>query len=138
MQRISGNPTNVPTSYIDNLNVVVIMQMVKLANGAAARRVTSINEIVGYDSVADTFSFIEAFTWKPLEDEFDFRGYKNSYLLEEKIAPKRGISHEKKQQIYSLIKQRAEVLKRIQKQKMTNFYDIHKLLSKAYREGYFR
>lgn len=138
IQRLSGDPINVPKSYIDNLNVVVICQSVRLPNGSHGRRITSINEIVGYDSVSDAFSFIATFQWKPLTDEYEFRGYQNSYILEEKIAPRRGIPYEKRQQIYSQIKQRAEVLKRLRDQKITNFHEVYSILSKAYREGYFR
>ncbi len=138
LQRLTGNPINVPKSYVDNLNVVVITQMVRLPNGRTGRRVISINEIVSYDSVSDSFSFIEVFIWNPLNDTFEFKGYMNSYLLEEKIAPRRGIPHVRRQQIYAEIKRRAEVLKRIQQQRITNFYDVYRVLSRAYREGYFR
>jgi flagellar protein FlaI len=123
---------------VDNLNIVVICQQVRLANGSLARRVTSINEIVNYDSVADSFSFIEAFSWNPVDDKFLFRGFQNSYLLENKIAPRRGFPEEKRRQIYKILKQRADVLKRIADQGKTNFYDVYAILSKAYREGYFR
>ncbi len=138
IQRITGDPIRVPKAYVDNLNVVVIAQMVRLPTGLPGRRVTSISEIVGYDSVANSFSFIEVFTWSPSDDSFFFKGNMNSYLLEEKIAPKRGIPHEKRQKIYSQVRQRAEVLKRIREQKITNFYEVYGILSKAYRDGYFR
>jgi archaeal flagellar protein FlaI len=138
IQRLTGNPISVPKSYVDNLNLVVIAQQVRLPNGQNARRVTSINEIVGYDSVNDTFSFMEVFRWKPLDDTFDARGANQSYLLEEKVAMRRGIPYEKRQQIYSQLKQRTEVLKRVQEQKLSGFFELYKVLSKAYREGYFR
>jgi flagellar protein FlaI len=138
IQRVTGNPILVPKTYVDNLNVVVICQQVRLANGSLARRLTSINEIVNYDSVADSFSFIETFNWSPLTDSFVFRGYQNSFLLENKIAPRRGFPEEKRRQIYKILKQRADVLKRITEQGKTNFYDVYAILSKAYREGYFR
>ncbi len=138
IQRITGNPINVPKSYVDNLNVIAICQQVRLSNGHLARRVTSINEIVNYDSVADSFSFIEIFNWNPLDDSFVFRGNQNSYLLENKIAPRRGFPETKRRQIYKLVKQRAEVLRRITEQGKTDFYEVYAILSKAYREGYFR
>jgi archaeal flagellar protein FlaI len=138
IQRLTGNPISVPKSYVDNLNLVVIAQQVRLPNGQNARRVTSINEIVGYDSVNDAFSFMEVFRWKPLDDSFDARGANQSYLLEEKVAMRRGIPYEKRQQIYSQLKQRTEVLKRVQEQKLSGFYELYAVLSKAYREGYFR
>ncbi|HSW58075.1 MAG TPA: type II/IV secretion system ATPase subunit [Dehalococcoidales bacterium] len=138
IQRLTGNPINIPKSYVDNLNLVVIAQQVRLPNGSLARRVTSINEIVSYDSVNDAFSFMEVFRWKPIDDSFDARGVSQSYLLEEKVASRRGIPYEKRNQIYSLLKQRAEVLRRIQEQKITGFFELYAVLSKAYREGYFK
>jgi len=138
IQRITGNPINVPKSYVDNLNVIAICQQVRLSSGHLARRLTSINEIVNYDSIADAFSFIEIFNWNPLDDTFIFRGNQNSYLLENKIAPRRGFPEGKRRQIYRMVRQRAEVLKRITEQRKTNFYEVYSILSKAYREGYFR
>jgi flagellar protein FlaI len=138
IQRVTGNPINVPKSYVDNLNVVIICQQVRLAKGGLGRRITSINEIVSYDSVADSFSFIESFTWNPLDDTFLFRGFQNSYLLENKIAPRRGFPEEKRRQVYKILKQRSDVLKRIHEQGKTDFYEIYGIISKAYREGLFR
>jgi flagellar protein FlaI len=138
IQRVTGNPINVPKTYVDNLNVIVICQQVRLANGSLGRRITSINEIVNYDSVADSFSFIEVFNWNPRDDTFAFRGNQNSYLLENKIAPRRGYPEDKRRQIYKLVRQRTEVLRRIADQGTTNFYEVYGILSKAYREGYFR
>ena len=96
IQRLTGNPINIPKTYIDNLNLVAIQSMVRLPNGKEARRVLSINEIVGYDSSGDSFSFIEVFRWNPTDDVFEFSGYMNSYLLEERIAMMRGIPPVKK------------------------------------------
>ncbi|HTY81769.1 MAG TPA: type II/IV secretion system ATPase subunit [Dehalococcoidales bacterium] len=138
IQRVTGSPILVPKTYVDNLNVVVICQQVRLANGSLARRLTSINEIVNYDSVGDSFSFIEVFNWNPVDDTFQFRGFQNSYLLENKIAPRRGLSEEKRRQIYKILKQRSDVLRRIHEQGKTDFYEIYAILAKAYREGLFR
>lgn len=138
IQRVTGNPINVPKTYVDNLNLVVICQQVRLAKGGLGRRLTSINEIVSYDSVGDSFSFIESFNWNPLDDTFNFRGNQNSYLLENKIAPRRGFPEEKRRQVYKLLKQRADVLRRIHEQGKDDFYEVYAILSKAYREGYFR
>jgi archaeal flagellar protein FlaI len=138
IQRVTGNPINVPKTYVDNLNVVIICQQVRLANGSLARRLTSINEIVSYDSIADSFSFIEVFNWNPVDDTFQFRGFQNSYLLENKIAPRRGLPEEKRRQIYKVLKQRSDVLRRIHEQGKTDFYEVYAILAKAYREGLFR
>jgi len=59
-------------------------------------------------------------------------------LLENKIAPRRGFPEGKRRQIYKIVKQRAEVLRRIAEQGKTNFYEVYAILARAYREGYFR
>ena len=49
IQRITGDPISVPRAYIDNLNIAMLMGMVRLPNGKIGRRITSIAEIVGWD-----------------------------------------------------------------------------------------
>ncbi|MDP2931997.1 MAG: type II/IV secretion system ATPase subunit [Chloroflexota bacterium] len=138
IQRLTGNPINVPKSYVDNLNVVITMSAVRLPSGRTGRRITSVNEIISYDSISDSFSFIETFVWNPVDDTFFFRGNMNSYLLEYKLAPKRGLPPDRRREIYAEIKKRAKVLQRIKEQGIVNFYEVYALLSKAYREGHFR
>jgi flagellar protein FlaI len=138
IQRLTGNPINVPKTYIDNLNVVVCQNNVKLASGDAVRRATSINEIVGYDTVANIFSYIEVFRWDAVSDNFEFVGKRNSYLLEEKIAMMRGIPPNEKWQIYSVLERRAKILEKLHKDKgVTNFYELLNVVAKAQQEGLF-
>lgn len=138
IQRLTGNPINVPKTYVDNLNVVCIQSMVRLPNGKDGRRVISVNEIVGYDSSADAFSFIEVFRWDPVKDVFEFTGNNNSYLLEERIAMRRGLPAQKKRQIYDELNRRANILKRLHEQKISDFYALYQILAKAHRQGIFR
>ena len=138
IQRLTGNPINIPKTYMDNLNVVVCQNAVKLPNGKAGRRATSISEIVGYDPVSNIFSYVEVFRWDPVKDTFEFVGKRNSYLLEDKIAIKRGIPPDKKWQIYSLVERRARILERLHKEKgVSNFYELLKVLAKAQQERIF-
>jgi archaeal flagellar protein FlaI len=138
IQRITGDPILVPKTYIDNLNVAVIMGMVKLPNGKVGRRVTGISEIVGWDPFSQTFNIVDAFRWDEAKDSFDFTGYMTSYILENKIAPKLGISSNKRQKVYDELEKRANVLAKLHKEKgVTGFYDVLEVLSKAQREGLF-
>lgn len=137
IQRLTGSPINVPKTYMDNLNICIIQQAVKLPNGKVGRRMTSINEIVGYDPVTQSFSFVEVFRWDPVTDTFLFTGDGNSYLLEYKIAPKLGIPPHKKRRIYSEVERRAKILDKLDQQGVKNFYDLLKVLAKAQREGLF-
>ena len=138
IQRITGDPILVPKNYVDNLNVVILTSQVKLPNGRTGRRVTSIAEIVNYDPVLDSFSFVESFKWDQEKDIFEFTGYMTSYVLEYKIAPKLGIPDHKKKQIYNEVERRAHILNKLHKErKVTGFYEVLAVLSKAQREGLF-
>jgi len=138
IQRLTGNPISVPKTYVDNLNVVILTSAVKLPSGKKGRRITGINEIVGYDSVSDSFTFTEAFHWDEATDTFDFTGYMTSFLLEHKIAPKLGIPAHKKRRIYAEVERRATILEKLHKEQgITGFYEILDVLGKAQREGLF-
>ncbi|MDY6892326.1 MAG: type II/IV secretion system ATPase subunit [Chloroflexota bacterium] len=138
IQRLTGPPINVSKTYMDNLNVVVCQNAVKLPNGKKGRRATSISEIVGYDPVDNIFSFVEVFRWDSVNDTFEFVGNKNSFLLEEKLAPKHGIPSNRKWQIYSSVERRQRILEKLHKDKgVTDFYELLKVLAKARQEGLF-
>ena len=110
IQRVTGVPISVPRTYVENLNVVVICSAVRLPNGKMGRRVISISEIIGYDPRSGSFSFVEMFRWDPVKDEFEFVGLNNSYLLEQRIAPSRGLSEKKRRQIYKEVDRRGALL----------------------------
>ncbi len=135
IQRMTGNPINVPKAYIDNLNVVVIASAVRLPDGKKGRRIISVNELVGYDKPSDSFAFVETFRWNSAEDVFEFTGNMNSYLLENHIAPKRGISAQNKRAIYQELERRAALFQRLGEQGTTDFYELYGVFSKAQREG---
>jgi flagellar protein FlaI len=137
IQRLTGNPINIPKVYVENLNLVIIQSMVRLPNGKNGRRIMSISEIVGYDSLSDSFSYIEVFRWNSVTDTFEFTGYMNSYLLEEVISLKIGLPPNRKREIYDEMARRAEILSKFNEQGVTDFQNVYQTLAKAYREGIF-
>jgi len=138
IQRLTGNPILVSKTYVDNLNVVILTSAVKLPNGKMGRRLTGINEIVSYDSSLDAFTFIEVFHWNEATDKFEFPGFMTSDMLENRIAHRLGYSGKNKQRIYSEMDRRARILEKLHReQKITDFYEVLDVLSKAQREGYF-
>ncbi len=137
IQRVTGAPISVPRTYVDNLNVVIIASAVRLPNGKMARRVISISEIIGYDPVNNSFSFVEIFRWNPTEDIFEFTGHFNSYLLEQRIAPARGLSEKRRREICKEVDRRGALLQKLSESGVTNFYDLFGLLSKAQKQGLF-
>jgi flagellar protein FlaI len=137
IQRVTGAPILVPKTYVDNLNVAVMCAAVRLPSGKMGRRITSISEIVGYDPVNNSFSFVEIFRWDPVRDEFEFVGFNNSYLLEQRIAPSRGLSEKNRRQIYKEVDRRGALLQKLSESGVSNFYELFKLLSKASKQGLF-
>jgi flagellar protein FlaI len=73
IQRITGNPISVPKTYIDNLNIVILTSQVRLPNGKNGRRITGINEIVGYDRFLTLLPLSRAFTGKKLRINLNLR-----------------------------------------------------------------
>lgn len=135
IQRLTGNPINVPKTYIDNLDVVVIQSAVRGPDGKIVRRVLSLNEIVDYDSESDTFSFITVFRWRPDDDTFEFPGDKNSYVLEEKLARRRNLPESRKREIYQELRRRALVLEKLHKRGIDGFYQLFNIISEARKQG---
>ena len=138
IQRLTGHPINVPKSYVDNLNVVVITSAMRLPNGRQGRRVTSVNEILGYDTANGTFSFLEVFRWDAEKDRFEFVGEQSSHVLENMVSPRRGISPNDRHLVYAELRRRANMLGSLHQQGITNFYELYRVLSQAYSEGIFR
>ena len=138
IQRLTGAPINIPKNYVDNLNLVVIQSAVQLPDGRPGRRLVSINEIIGYDPTTEGFAFIEVFRWNPATDEFEFPGYMNSFMLENRIATARGITPAKKRQIYTELDRRTRILERLHKQGVKGFQETYDVLAQAYRQGLFR
>lgn len=134
LQRLTGHPIDVPKTYVDSLNLVVIQNAVDF-KGVKVRRITSINEILGYDPTSGSAAFVETFSWDPVNDRFIFSGYMNDYLLEYKIAPKKGIPRDKVKMIYKELEKRANLLKKIHRSGVTNFYDLFSLLTKVEDKG---
>ncbi len=136
IQRLTGSPINIPKTYIDNLNAVIIQSAVRLPQtGMLERRVLSINEIVGYDPIENRFNYIELFSWDPTTDTHIFRGEGMSYLLEEKIATMKGLSEREKRKIYDELFLRRDILKLMGEMKIVDYDDVWRIIKKINRIG---
>ncbi len=68
IQRFTGTPINVPVTFIDNLNVVLIQQAV-YRKGKFLRRVTSVEEIEGYFTEIGGVATRSVFEWDSVTDK---------------------------------------------------------------------
>ena len=135
IQRLCGDPINIPKTYVDNLNLVIIQSAVKRPDGQLVRRMISCNELVGFNAETQGFTFVEMFTWEPITDTFVWSGKGSSYLLENKIATMLGMPDSKKSEIYLEVEKRAKILERLHKAGYTKFWDLFSMLTKIKKQG---
>ncbi len=134
VQRLTGDPINIPKTFMDNLNFILIQSAV-WREGIMVRRVLSVNEIIGYDPKSDAIIYIPVFIWDPVKDRFVFSGRGASYLLEEKVAPMRGISRINMKKIYDELDLRAQFLRALVERKIFNYFDVWRAVVKVYELG---
>lgn len=131
IQRLTGDPINVPIAFVDNLNLSLIQQAVYRGN-KFVRRVLSVTELERYYAPANKVVTREVFTWNPVNDKLMFRGLFNSFVLEQKIAKILGYDDPRK--IYGEMTRRAKILKRMVEEKIFNYFDVWKII-KDYSNG---
>ena len=132
IQRFTGHPINVPKPFMDNLDVVLI-QMAIERKGKKLRRVLSIDEIEGYNKVADGIMSRTAFTYNAVDDTHIFKANRNSFVLEQKIAPLAG--YENPMEIYDEFDRRKHILDRMIEEKIFDYYEVVQFIWTFYREG---
>jgi len=132
IQRFTGEPINVPKTFMDNLDFVMI-QLAVNRNGKLIRRMTSIDEIEGYNREVDGIMSRNAFEWDPVEDVHHFRANKNSYILEEKIAKNAGYTDSS--EIYLEFEKRKLILERMIEEDIMDYYEVVQFIWSYYREG---
>jgi len=135
IQRLCGDPINIPKTYVDNLNLVIIQSAVKRPDGQLVRRMISINELVGYNPETQGFTFVQMFTWEPVSDTFTWSGKGSSFLLESKIATMLGLPDNRKAEIYLEVEKRAKILERLHKAGYTKFWDLFHMMTKIKKQG---
>ncbi len=132
IQRLTGDPINIPERFMDNLNVVVFQQLI-YEKGRLLRRVTSIDEILKYSKVKGGILTRNMFSWDPVQDKHFFRGINNSFILEGKIAPK--LKYQNLKRIYKDLDTRAEILQKMVEKEIFEYDDVVRLLRIYYDEG---
>ncbi|MFZ2410241.1 MAG: type II/IV secretion system ATPase subunit [Candidatus Methanoperedens sp.] len=130
IQRFIGNPINVPVTFIDNLNVCVVLHAM-YRNGMLIRRIAAMEELEGYYEEAGGVVTRAVFQWNPANDAHEFRGLNNSYILEEKIAVRQG--YKDKRKIYDELATRARILDAMVEHGIFDFMETFEIV-KAYRE----
>lgn len=132
IQRLTGEPINIPIAFIDNLNVVLIQSAVYV-NGRIERRVLSVTEILKYNDEVKKVLTKEVFQWDGVKDKHLFRGLYNSYVMEQKIARHMGLKDTR--EIYNIMRTRSKIVDRLIENKIMDYFEVVKLLKKYYEDG---
>jgi flagellar protein FlaI len=132
IQRFTGHPINIPKTFMDNLDVVLI-QMAVERKGKRIRRVLSIDEIEGYNKEVDGIMSRKAFEWNAVDDTHMFKANRNSYILEQRIAPMAG--YEDPMQVYDEFDTRKHILERMVEEKIFDYYEVVQFIWTFFREG---
>jgi len=132
IQRFTGHPINIPKTFMDNLDVVLI-QMAVERKGKRLRRVLSIDEIEGFNKAADGIMSRQAFSWDSVTDSHTFKANRNSFILENRIAKMMG--YEDPTKIYEEFDRRKLILERMVEEKIFDYYEVVQFIWTYYREG---
>ncbi|MCU0859957.1 MAG: type II/IV secretion system ATPase subunit [Thermoplasmata archaeon] len=132
IQRFTGAPISVPITSMDNLNVAVFQAGIYRA-GKLIRRTLSIEEILGYSESMGGVMTRAVFVWNPVSDQHLFRGMNNSFILEEKIAVKRG--YKDKRDIYKELALRTRIIEKMMETNMTAYKTANDILKAFQKEG---
>ena len=132
IQRFTGHPINIPKTFMDNLDVVVIQTFLE-QKGRKVRRVISVNEIEGYNKQVDGVMSRIAFQWDPVDDTHMFKANRNSYILEQRIAKMAG--YEDPSLIYDEYDRRKHILQRMVEEEIFDYYEVVQFIWTFYRKG---
>ncbi|CCQ37325.1 flagellar motor/biogenesis protein FlaI [Natronomonas moolapensis 8.8.11] len=132
IQRFTGEPINVPETFMDNADVALFQNRVKQGDDVL-RRVTSVQEIEGYSKEMDGVVTRQAFYWDPVEDEIVFQGMNNSYVLEDQIAELLGYPDTRK--IYDDLQYRADIIERMIQEDILGYHEVNDAIASFQRDG---
>ncbi|MFP4626581.1 MAG: type II/IV secretion system ATPase subunit [Natronomonas sp.] len=132
IQRFTGEPINVPETFMDNADVALFQNRVKQGDNVL-RRVTSVQEIEGYSKEMDGVVTRQVFYWDPVEDEIVFQGMNNSYVLEEQIATLLGYADTR--DIYDDLQYRADIITRMIQEGILEYHEVNEVIDNFQRDG---
>ncbi|RLI92332.1 MAG: hypothetical protein DRO65_00125 [Candidatus Altiarchaeales archaeon] len=132
IQRLTGDPINVPMPAIDNLNIVLIQQAVYI-KGKFLRRVLSVTELERYYDEFNKVSTKQVFEWDSSKDVHIFRGWHNSYILEEKIA--KVLGYDDPREIYDELKKRAKIIETMVEKGIFDYYEVWNIIKNYVENG---
>ena len=119
--RLENAPLNVPRNMLQSLDIISIQKQVEI-NGKHARRSEEIVEIAGIDPSTGNVLVNSVFEYDPVADVSRFSG--RSHVLSS-IGKVQGLTAE---QVNEIVREREKVLLAMQKQKITTYAHVAKIV----------
>ena len=124
IDRLTTRPINLPMSLLENLDIIVFMEKVKM-RGRFSRKVGQVLEIENYDRETKKLNTNEAFNWDSVNDIFIAH---NSYVLT-KIAKRQGWTMKP---VHDELLRRANVIRWLQQKKVSGFRNVSNAIRMYY------
>ena len=139
IQRITGDPISVPKTYIDNLNVAVIMGMVKLPNGKIGPPRDRHFRDCGLGLLFANLQYRRCLSLGRSNGYFRLHRVHDQLHPGKQNRPQAGYCFQQQtENLYDELEKRAKILEKLHKEKgVTGFYEVLEVLNKAQREGLF-
>jgi len=121
VQRFTSKPINVPIRYMDHINVVVMQNLIRL-DDMKLRRVTSVDEIIGYSDEFNGILTRNVFKWNPENDTHIFTGKNNSHHMDNKIGKELGYIEENN--VYQFLNKKTKILEKMVDLNIVDYQDF--------------
>jgi Type IV secretory pathway, VirB11 components, and related ATPases involved in archaeal flagella biosynthesis len=135
IQRLTSYPIEVPRTHVNNLNIALFQTALYDKKGVLQRRVIEVDELIDVDPTTNDIVYVPAFTYDPIEDKPVFAGRGSSYLIENKVAVRRGLDRKNVVRLYEDLELRAKFLSTLTQKKVFNYFDVWSQILRAKQIG---
>ncbi|RKZ07197.1 secretion system protein E [Candidatus Fermentibacteria bacterium] len=123
LNRLQGEPINVPHAMLQALNIVSIQMQTYIGN-ERVRRTKTLLEITGLDQRTGGVRINDLYTWDPAKDTFEYSG--NSYVLDQ-IREERGWTNK---QLRNALEERKEILEYMVEKNINNYKETSQIIQR--------
>jgi flagellar protein FlaI len=123
LNRLQGEPINVPHAMLQALNIVSIQMQTYIGN-ERVRRTKTLLEITGLDQRTGGVRINDLYLWDPTKDTFEYSG--NSYVLDN-IKEERGWTNS---QLRDALEERKDILEYMVEKDINNYKEISQLVQR--------
>ena len=136
VQRLTSYSIEVPKTHVSNLNIAMFQTAMYDKKGFLIRRILELDEIIDVDPTSNETIFVPPFQVRiRFADKLVWGGKGASYLLENRIAVKRGIERRNIGILYDELEMKANFLSFLVEKKVFNYFDVWNWILKTKTVG---